>query len=58
MARPRIAEVLGRRLVEMERRLSDSVLKRILQRVANTLITSRRGGHAGSTTEGEPAAVR
>ncbi|MGH8775830.1 MAG: Crp/Fnr family transcriptional regulator [Jiangellaceae bacterium] len=35
----RIAEILERRLVEMERRLSDSVFKSVPQRVARTLIT-------------------
>ncbi len=35
----RIAEILGKRLVEMERRLSDSVFKSVPQRVAGTLIT-------------------
>ncbi len=35
----RIAETLGRRLVEMERRLSDMVLKSVYQRVAATLAT-------------------
>jgi CRP-like cAMP-binding protein len=35
----RIAEILGKRLVEMERRLSDSVFKSVPQRVASTLIT-------------------
>ena len=44
----RIAEILGKRLVEMERRLSDSVFKSVPQRVASTLITlagqSRRRG--------------
>jgi CRP/FNR family cyclic AMP-dependent transcriptional regulator len=35
----RIAEILGKRLVEMERRLSDSVFKSVPQRVASTLLT-------------------
>jgi len=35
----RIAEILGQRLVEMERRLSDSVFKSVPQRVAGTLVT-------------------
>jgi CRP/FNR family transcriptional regulator, cyclic AMP receptor protein len=35
----RIAEILGNRLVEMERRLSDSVFKSVPQRVAGTLAT-------------------
>lgn len=35
----RIAETLGRRLVDMERRLSDIVLKSVHQRVAATLAT-------------------
>lgn len=35
----RIAEILGRRLAEMERRLSDSFLKSVPQRVAGTLLT-------------------
>lgn len=34
----RIAEILGRRLAEMERRLSDSVFKTAPQRIASTLI--------------------
>jgi len=34
----RIAEILGRRLAEMERRLSDSVFKSVPQRVAGTLV--------------------
>jgi CRP/FNR family cyclic AMP-dependent transcriptional regulator len=35
----RITEILGRRLVEMERRLCDSVFKSVPQRVAGTLAT-------------------
>jgi CRP-like cAMP-binding protein len=35
----RITEILGNRLVEMERRLSDSVFKSVPQRVAGTLAT-------------------
>ncbi|MGH8775291.1 MAG: Crp/Fnr family transcriptional regulator [Jiangellaceae bacterium] len=35
----RIAEILGKRLAEMERRLSDSVFKSVPQRVAATLAT-------------------
>lgn len=35
----RIAEILGRRLAEMERRLSDSVFKTVPQRIAATLTT-------------------
>lgn len=35
----RIAEILGKRLAEMERRLSDSFLKSVPQRVASTLVT-------------------
>lgn len=34
----RIAEILGKRLIEMERRLSDSVFKSVPQRVAGTLV--------------------
>ena len=39
----RIAETLGRRLVEVERRLSDTVLKSVHQRVAATLATLADG---------------
>lgn len=35
----RIAEILGRRLGEMERRLSDTVFKSVPQRIATTLVT-------------------
>ncbi len=35
----RITEILGRRLAEMERRLSDSIFKSVPQRVASTLVT-------------------
>ena len=35
----RIAEILGQRLAEMERRLSDSFFKSVPQRVAGTLVT-------------------
>ncbi len=37
LADPRIADTLGRRLAQMERRLSDMVLKSVHQRVAATL---------------------
>jgi CRP-like cAMP-binding protein len=50
----RIVETLGRRLAEMERRLSDTVLKSVHQRVAATLATLagdrvRHGAGAPST---------
>jgi CRP-like cAMP-binding protein len=35
----RIAEILGQRLIEMERRLSDTVFKTVPQRIAATLVT-------------------
>ena len=35
----RITEILGARLVEMERRLCDTVFKSVPQRVAGTLVT-------------------
>jgi CRP-like cAMP-binding protein len=35
----RIAEILGQRLAEMERRLSESFFKSVPQRVASTLVT-------------------
>jgi CRP-like cAMP-binding protein len=35
----RMAEILGRRLVEMERRLSDTIFKSVPQRIAATLAT-------------------
>ena len=35
----RITEILGRRLIEMERRLSDTVFKSVPQRIAGTLAT-------------------
>jgi CRP-like cAMP-binding protein len=47
----RIAETLGRRLAEMERRLSDMALKSVHQRVAATLVTwagDRLGRGAGA----------
>jgi CRP-like cAMP-binding protein len=47
----RISEILGQRLREMERRLSDSVFKSVPQRIASTLVAlagqQRRYGLAG-----------
>jgi CRP/FNR family cyclic AMP-dependent transcriptional regulator len=40
----RIAEILGARLIEMERRLSETVFKSVAQRIAGTLVTLAGGG--------------
>lgn len=48
----RIAEILGRRLAEMERRLSDSFLKSVPQRVAGTLVTLARQHRRSLTARG------
>lgn len=43
----RIAEILGARLAEMERRLSDTVFKSVPQRIARTLTTLARQARMG-----------
>jgi CRP-like cAMP-binding protein len=50
----RIAEILGRRLAEMERRLSDSLFKSVPQRVAGTLHTLARQSRRPSLTARGP----
>lgn len=50
----RIAEILGTRLAEMERRLSDSVFKSVPQRIASTLCTlARESPRTGVLTRGQ-----
>lgn len=48
----RNAEILGRRLTEVDRRLSDSTLKSVPQRVASTLVTfaTEQGRRFGRST--------
>ncbi len=46
----RITAILGERLIEMERRLSDTVFKSVPQRIATTLATLARQQHRLSRT--------
>ncbi|KUL35502.1 cyclic nucleotide-binding protein [Streptomyces regalis] len=50
----RIAEILGRRLADLEQRLSDSVFKSIRQRVATTLLTLTAGPAIGPPAADAP----
>ncbi|MGH3737801.1 MAG: Crp/Fnr family transcriptional regulator [Micromonosporaceae bacterium] len=47
----RITTILGERLIEMERRLSDTVFKSVPQRVAGTLCTLARQQRLGRATQ-------